>query len=235
MAAEVNPRQCIPAGEEKPSVVIKPSRKVRAAGGGRTRSTEQLDKPVKHEEEYGARTSVLQSKVKALKEKNMKERKETRILKDEGGEIDKEDALMSPQLRTYLTEELLDCTKQGGYSGAHQGSWGCDELWGTYSSDGSSDVHSNGCKIVNSSNHSQNPGNNSSLGLQERLQPSSNDLGVPENTTARDSVSLTLAEKVERNRQELRSKFGKASNHGGEITHSQGKTSKSREYNFKWS
>lgn len=228
MAAEVNPRQCIPAGEEKPSVVIKPSRKVRAAGGGRTRSTEQLDKPVKHEEEYGARTSVLQSKVKALKEKNMKERKETRILKDEGGEIDKEDALMSPQLRTYLTEELLDCTKQGGYSGAHQGSWGCDELWGTYSSDGSSDVHSNGCKIVNSSNHSQNPGNNSSLGLQERLQPSSNDLGVPENTTARDSVSLTLAEKVERNRQELRSKFGKASNHGGEITHSQGKTSKSR-------
>ncbi|XP_040216176.1 uncharacterized protein KIAA1614 homolog isoform X2 [Rana temporaria] len=226
MAVEVNPRQCIPAGEEKPSAVYKPSRKVRAAGG-RT-STEQLDKPVKHEEEYGARTSVLQSKVKALKEKNMKEKKETNILKDEGGEKDKEDVLVSPQLRTYLTEELLECTKNGRYSGVHQGSWGSDELWGTYSSDGSSDAHSNGCKIVNSSNHSQNPQNNSSLCLQEQLQPSSNDLSVPENTTARDSISLTLAEKVERNRQELRSKFGKSVNRGGEITHSQGQTSKSR-------
>ncbi|KAM5148836.1 uncharacterized protein KIAA1614 homolog [Mantella aurantiaca] len=236
MAAEVNPRQCVIAGEEKPCSAHKSSRKVRAAGG-RIRRTEQVDKPVKHEEKYGMRTSVLQDKVKALKAKHMKERKETRMLEDDdGGGMDShEDALVSPQLRTYLTEELLDCTKRGRYSGV-QGSWKCDEPWGTYSSDGSSNVHSNGCKRVNPSNHSQNKENNSSLCLQEQLNSSSNDQGVQEKTTEQNSVSLTLAERVERNRQELRNKFGKATDHSGEVTHShvlsQGQPNKSCEFNW---
>lgn len=237
MAAEVNPRQCVPAGEEKPCSAHKPSRKVRAAGC-RIRSTEQVDKQMKHEEEYGVRTSVLQEKVKALKAKHMKERKETRVLEDDGGGMEShEDALVSPQLRTYLTEELLDCTKKGRYSGAHQGSWKCDEPWGTYSSDGSSNIH-NGCKTVKPSNHNQNKENNTSLCLQERPNSSSNDQGVPENSTEQDSVSLTLAERVERNRQELRNKLGKATDHGGEINHShvlsQGQPNKSCEFNCDW-
>lgn len=206
MAAEVNPGQYNPTGEEKPCSGHKSSRKVRAAGG-RTRSVE----PVKHEEEYEVRTSVLQGKVKALKEKHMKQRKESRVLEGEGGEENNnEDALVSPQLRTYLTEELLDITKHSRYSDAHQQRWSDDEFSWKYSSDGSSVAHSNGCKIVNSSNHKQNTENNSS----------SDDLGMPENTTERDSVSLSLAERVERNRQELRSKFGKGTGDGEEITHS---------------
>lgn len=218
MAAEVNPRQYIPAGEEKPCSAHKSSRNVRAAGGGKTRSAEL----VKQEEEYGVRTSVLQGKVKALKEKHMKERKEARVFKDEGGEeYNKEDALVSPQLRTYLTEELLDGTKHSSYAGAHKERWSSDQFSGKYSSDGSSVTNSNGCKIVNPSNHKQNTESNSS----------SDDQGIPENTTELDSASLTLAERVERNRQELRSKFGKATGHGGEIAHShalsQGQTGKS--------
>ncbi|XP_072275904.1 uncharacterized protein KIAA1614 homolog isoform X2 [Pyxicephalus adspersus] len=228
MAAEVNQRQYIPDGEKK-CLAHKSSRKVRAAGD-RTKSTEQADKSMKHEEGYGVRTSVFQGKVKALKEKHMKGRKETRRLEDEGGKKDNsEDALVSPQLRTYLTEELLDCTKNGRYSGGHEGSWRRDEFWGTYSSDGSLDLHTNGCKIINPYNPSQNTENNSSH-CQEQLHSSSNDVDLPENTKEQDAVSLTLAERVERNRQELRSKFGKAATHGGERTPSrvlsQGQASK---------
>ncbi|XP_068095810.1 uncharacterized protein KIAA1614 homolog [Hyperolius riggenbachi] len=232
MAAEVNTREYVPPRGDMQGLVrsTKSPRSARPAGE-RGRSTEQVDKSVKWEQEDGMRTTVLQSKVNALKEKYMKERKrESRISECSGGEGDGvEDTVVTPELRTYLTEELLDCSKHGRLSGAHQEAWRDEESWGTYSSNGPSIPHYSDCKMADPSSHSPSTQHSSSVWPQDRLHSSSDSLvgGLQENSD-QEIISLTLAERVERNRKELRNKLGKTSSPSGEVSHgcvvSQGQT-----------
>lgn len=216
MAAEVNSRECVSVREEKHGSgrSNRTPKKVRTSAG-RTGSPEQVHKSVKHDEGNGMRTSVLQGKVRALREKHIKGRKEeTKDLEHRGEEGDNaEEALVALQLRTYLTEELLDCTKHGRFSDAQRDAWRSDEFWETCSSEGSSVPC---CKMAN---HSQDT-DSSSIKSQDRMSSSSDNLvDVSPSASKRASVSISLAERVERNRLELRSKFGKAPCHAETATH----------------
>ncbi|KAG9483091.1 hypothetical protein GDO78_009177 [Eleutherodactylus coqui] len=228
MEMEVNSKESVSPTDKKRSTgrTSKSPRKVRPASG-KTRDPEQPDKSGKHEER-GMRTSVLQGKVKALKEKQIKE-KESRLSGSPRSEGDIcEDALVSPQLRTYLTEDLLDCNKQEMYSGAQPEFWGSDELWGTCNIGGSSVSPCNSCQIENLSNPNHIE-NSSPLCPHECLHSScDNPSGTP--CTTGDPLLLSLAERVERNRQELRCKFNRKAGHNVETSQgglpSQGHSSK---------
>ncbi|KAM9324751.1 uncharacterized protein KIAA1614 homolog [Gastrophryne carolinensis] len=216
MEAEVNARECSFVREEKHGQVrSNRSPKKGRASTGRIRSPEQGHKAVKHEEGSGMKTSVLQGKVKALKEKQIKQRKEeSKTVECDGGE-EITDTLVTPQLRTYLTEELLNCSKHGRFSDQHDG-WRSDEFWETCSSEGSSVPY---YKRANLSNRGQDT-DSSSVKSQDRMSSSSENLvDLSPSTNKRDSVSLTLAERVERNRQELRSKLSKTVCHAEMVTH----------------
>ncbi|XP_075038376.1 uncharacterized protein KIAA1614 homolog [Mixophyes fleayi] len=220
MAAEVNTREGVPLADERRSTgrTNRSPRKVRPAVG-KTGGAEQVNKPAKSEEDQVMRTSVLHGKVKALKEKQMKARRKESINSDgHSGEGDIfEDALVTPQLRTYLTEELLDCSKQGTRSAAQQETRGSDEFWGRSNTDESSISNCNGCKLTDVSNFNQNTENNSQFWPPDRLHTD----GSPcaQHNAKRDPTSWSLAERVERNRQELRCKFNQTACPIADATH----------------
>ncbi|XP_069837261.1 uncharacterized protein KIAA1614 homolog [Dendropsophus ebraccatus] len=211
MEMEVNTRECVSPTDKRRSTgrASKSPRKVRPASL-KTRDTEQTDKSGKHEE-HGIRTSVLQGKVKALKAKQTKE-KESRHSESHGSEGDiLEDALVSPQLRTYLTEDMLDCNKQELYSGAQQEAWGSDELWGAGNVGGSSSSHCNSCQIENLPNSVRVNENSSQFCPHDCLHFTGDNSSSTPCTTGDPHSSLSLAERVERNRQELRCKLNSTS------------------------
>ncbi|XP_063795862.1 uncharacterized protein KIAA1614 homolog [Pseudophryne corroboree] len=210
MAAEANTGERTPHTDERRSTgrTNKSPRKVRPAGG-KIRGAEQASKSGKPEDEQEVRSSVLHGKVKALKEKQIKERRNESVHSDccsGEGEVF-EDALVTPQLRTYLTEELLDCSKQAS-SSAQPEIWGSDEFWGTSNLNGSSISNCSGCKIENFSNFIANNENNTQFWSRDRLYSSSDESPcAPQNARMDPALGLSLAERVERNRQELRCKF----------------------------
>ncbi|XP_073427450.1 uncharacterized protein KIAA1614 homolog isoform X2 [Dendrobates tinctorius] len=209
MEMEVNARECVSPTDKRRSTgrVSKSPRKVRPASV-KTRGTEQPEKSRKHEER-GMTTTVLQGKVKALKEKQMKEKK-PRGRESPGSEDDvAEDALVSPQLRTYLTEDLLDSNKQELVSGARPEMWGVDELWGTCDIGGSTVGHFNNCQMENLSNYVHSNESSSQSCSHDSLHSSSD---TPY-TTGDPHSSLSLAERVERNRKELRCKLNRTACH----------------------
>ncbi|KAM4021842.1 uncharacterized protein ACNLHF_027167 [Anomaloglossus baeobatrachus] len=213
MEMEVNARECVSPADKRRSTgrVSKSPRKVRPASV-KTRGTDQHDKLGKHEER-GKTPSVLQGKVKALKEKQMKE-KDPRRSESPGSEgYIAEDALVSPQLRTYLTEDLLDCNKQEVFSGARPETWGPDEICGTCDVGGSALSHIN-CQMEDLSNSIHNNGSSLQSCSHDLLRSSYN----TSSTTEDPHSSLSLAERVERNRQELRCKFDRIARHSVDDT-----------------
>ncbi|XP_044157767.1 uncharacterized protein KIAA1614 homolog [Bufo gargarizans] len=217
MEMEVNAGECV-SPRRSTGRANKSPRKVRPASGN-SRDTEQTDKSGRHEEK-GMKTSVLQGKVKALKEKQIKE-KEPRHSESRGtseGDIS-EDALVSPQLRTYLTEDLLDCQKQDV--------WGTDELWETC---GSSLNYYSSCQTENVSNSVPVDENSSQFCPHDCLHSSCDNPCSTPCTTGDPHCSLSLAERVERNRLELRCKLNRTACHSLDNTNgdlpSQGHVSK---------
>ncbi|XP_069593825.1 uncharacterized protein KIAA1614 homolog isoform X1 [Ranitomeya imitator] len=205
MEMEVNTREFVSPADKRRS-----PRKVRPASV-KTRGTEQPEKSGKHEER-GMTTTVLQGKVKALKEKQMKA-KEPRVRESPGSEDHiAEDALVSPQLRTYLTEDLLDCNKQELFSGARPEMWRADELLGTCDIGGSTLSHFNNCQMENLSNSVHSNEDSSQSCSHDLLYSSCDTPG----TTGDPHSSLSLAERVERNRKELRCKLNQTACHNVE-------------------
>ncbi|XP_040263568.1 uncharacterized protein KIAA1614 homolog [Bufo bufo] len=220
MEMEVNTGECV-SPRRSTGRANKSPRKVRPASGN-SQDTEQTDKSGRHEEK-GMKTSVLQGKVKALKEKQIKE-KEPRHSESRGtsqGDIS-EDALVSPQLRTYLTEDLLDCHKQDV--------WGTDELWETCNISGSSLNYYSSCQTENVSNSVPVDENSSQFCPHDCLHSSCDNPCSTPCTTGDPHCSLSLAERVERNRLELRCKLNRTACHSVDNTNgdlpSQGHVSK---------
>ncbi|KAM3915060.1 uncharacterized protein KIAA1614 homolog isoform 1-T2 [Leptodactylus fuscus] len=224
MEMEVNTRECMSPTDKRRSTgrTSKSPRKVRPASG-KTRDSDQS--------EHGVRTSVLQGKVKALKEKQMKV-KESRHSESRRSEGDiSEDALVSPQLRTYLTEDLLDCNKPELYSGTPQeAAWGSDELWGTCNIGGSSLSQCNRCQTENLSDSVHINENNSQFCPHDCLHSSCDSPSRNPCTTGDPNSALSLAERVEKNRLELRCKLNRTAGHNVDNTNgslsSQGHVSK---------
>ncbi|KAG8555500.1 hypothetical protein GDO81_017728 [Engystomops pustulosus] len=216
MEMEVNTRECVSPTDKRRSTgrASKSPRKVRPANG-KSRDTERTDRSGKPEDP-GGRTSVLQGKVQALKEKQKVKESRHSGSHGSGGDTS-EDALVSPQLRTYLTEDLLDCNKQELCPGAQQEIWGSDDPWATCNIDGSSLSHCNSCQIENLSKCSHIIENSSHDSHSSCDNPSSTPC-----STGDPQSSLSLAERVERNRLELRCKLNRTAAHHVDNTNGQG-------------
>ncbi|KAM4722907.1 uncharacterized protein KIAA1614 homolog [Rhinophrynus dorsalis] len=203
MAAEVNMRKCLPHKDiEKRQSNKSPRRTNHATGKGR--GNEHAGMSGILDVESVMRNSVLQCKVKALKEKQ----KESRTSEYNRGEgVLPEDALVTPQLRTYLTEEALNCDKPGKCSDDGQDTWGYEEHCGT-SNSGKSEHGSDSPSLLKCSQNSNE--SKTQAWTQEQLQTLSLELPCapqPEGDFVLDCPTLSLAERVEKNRQELRWKF----------------------------
>ncbi|OCT85111.1 uncharacterized protein kiaa1614.L [Xenopus laevis] len=196
MAAEVNMREGLPYKDTVKSQVLKNNLILERT------SNEYTDKgkPVVRETEPVMGTSVLQSKVKALKQKQ----KDLRTLEFHKGKDPLEDTLSVPQLRTYLTEETLNYTEHERVPCVNQESWGTEGF-------------SNECEGVN---YSQNKAESNAQKLpQDHLKEFPQDLFGSHHTDDElsfKSSSISLAERVERNRQELRWRFNSSPSLGEE-------------------
>ncbi|XP_053326297.1 uncharacterized protein LOC128500948 [Spea bombifrons] len=195
MAADVNMRGHLPHKDNEKRRTSKGSRSPRKGkpASGNSGVTEHTRQPQLEESETGKKTSVFQGKVNALKEKK-KELSASQFYREQG-ELP-EDVLVNPQLRTYLTEEVLE---RGGQSTFHDDER--EKRWGSSSRDDTAEHFSRTLSISSQGSHDTGSG----MWPQDHLQTSSLDLSG----TLQHSGNLSLAERVERNRQELRSKLHK--------------------------
>ncbi|XP_063284378.1 uncharacterized protein KIAA1614 homolog isoform X1 [Pelobates fuscus] len=205
MAAEVNMREClaqIDKEKRRTSRVNKSPRKGKPSSGG-SGSIEDVGKSGVAQTEVVAKTSVLQGKIKALKEKH-KELKTKECSKEEGDLA--EDVLVVPQLRTYLTEDALGNSSPGRSVNTGQENLGSEKDWGDCRIDGAEHKY-NGHLAMSFSDMNLNTNEmNSQIWPEDRLPSSFQEKLGPSQYTN----NLSLAERVERNRQDLRSKFIKA-------------------------
>ncbi|XP_053549920.1 uncharacterized protein KIAA1614 homolog [Bombina bombina] len=165
-------------------------------------------------EELCKKTSVLQGKVKALKEKH-KAARGSEVNREEGGV--NEDALVTPQVRTYLTEEALQVSKQEGHLGTVQENLGSDGFQETCTIQETAIPPISRCESMDLYGYTVQPMYKENTDrIANWMQPS--DQRQERVPSAPQSVSdlsletsLSLAERVEKNRQELSWKFNKAS------------------------
>ncbi|XP_012817084.1 uncharacterized protein KIAA1614 homolog isoform X2 [Xenopus tropicalis] len=218
MAAEVNMRECLPHKNIVKRQVKKDNMILERTSNDYT----DKGKPVAGEMEPTMGTSVLQSKVKALKQKH----KDLRISEFPKGKDPLEDTLNVPQLRTYLTEDTLNYTEHGKLPCVNQESWGTENVYGSSSSLRTMWDVSNECEklcdFTELLNYSQNKAeSNAQKWPQDHLREFPHELlgsSHTEDDLSFKSSSMSLAERVERNRQELRWKFNGSPCFGGETS-----------------
>ncbi|KAM8930598.1 uncharacterized protein KIAA1614 homolog [Pelodytes ibericus] len=201
MAAEVNTRESVPHKDNEKRRTSRGSKAPRKSKtvSGKCEGAEHvrtLVEPVTH-----TKTSAFQGKVKALKEKQ-RELRPSACSREEGSLI--EDALVNPQLRTYLTEEALESSSPGRYPDNSQQTPVPEDFSEVYTRDNTTG-HNYSEHLANNlsafSPHMNAIG--SRLWPQDQVDDSSQDqLG-----SSQFARNLSLAERVERNRQELKSKF----------------------------
>ncbi|KAM4641467.1 uncharacterized protein KIAA1614 homolog [Discoglossus pictus] len=179
--------------------------------------------PAKSAAEPVIGSSVLQGKVKALREKQ-KALRVSEVYREDGDPP--EDALVTPQLRTYLTEEAL---KQGEFLDTEQETWRTSEVCETPTKQGAAMNPFNGHMTADLFGYpaqvecNQNANKNETWMFTKALLqgPAQEMPSVPQTVSdmSFESSSLSLAEKVEKNRQELSWKFNKAMCQSEETSH----------------
>ncbi|XP_075472648.1 uncharacterized protein KIAA1614 homolog [Ascaphus truei] len=229
MAAEVNMRECAPQKDNEKRHASRSNRIPRRTkqSPAKNRGTERAAMSGVPETEPVMRTSVLQGKVKDLKEKH-RVSQASESYRGEGETQDggfSEDALVTPELRTYLTEEALNCSKQRKFCDAEPETCGLDEFWGSPTRREAAMSHYNGRVTVDLSGYPALPMYNQNeeesdtwVWPPDQLQASSQELSCAPQSLSHlswEPSSLSLAERVERNRQELRGKLNNTCDSGG--------------------
>uniref|UniRef100_A0A8C5R5D2 PDZ domain-containing protein n=1 Tax=Leptobrachium leishanense TaxID=445787 RepID=A0A8C5R5D2_9ANUR len=213
MAAEVNMRSCQSPIESEPRGTSKANKSPRKAKPSSRRCGATEDGGLEDTKAV-TKTSVLQGKIKALKEKH----KECKAVECNGEERDAvEDALVNPQLRTYLTEDAFESSSPMRSPDTGQETLSSVDPWGNCRTDGTGNQTFNGNLSMAISD--LNP---KTAEIKPRIWPE-----PPPRTSFHLDVSpctnnLSLAERVERNRQELRSRFNQVTTYTAETFHGDG-------------